>query len=282
MATAPDAGPAHRVINARGEHPAATRRGGIACTANHSRPNGSSLTANGPRRPRSVLVVARGLDRWRLPVNSRDGDTALLRGKHRGQQRRSVTEFCRELLRARVWPLTSAPRRALASARWLATMGPRFGAELAASAARPAGSPRRRGPDGWSRPSPNEGWTVRDLLTHLTHVRVTALSPTLRRMAAGEGGVPADFDPNRWNAGQLRRRADVSPDAAAAELDAATRRHARACSTRSTTAALDQRGHLSTGDEGSTEDNFRLVAATSAPIPTTSAPRSPGLSPRSG
>ena len=26
-------------------------------------------------------------------------------------------------------------------------------------------------------------------------------------------------------------------------------------------AALDQRGHLSSGDEGSTEDNFRLVAS---------------------
>jgi len=45
----------------------------------------------------------------------------------------------------------------------------------------------------------------------------------LRRMAAGEGGVPADFDPNRWNAGQLRRRGDLPPDQLRAELESAHR-----------------------------------------------------------
>ena len=75
------------------------------------------------------------------------------------------------------------------------------------------------GPDDWLRRSPaNEGWTVRDLLTHLT-TSESGFVPTLRRMAAGEGGVPADFDPNRWNAGQLRRRAEHAPEQLRAELE---------------------------------------------------------------
>jgi uncharacterized protein (TIGR03083 family) len=110
----------------------------------------------------------------------------------------------------------------------------------------------------WSRTSPNEGWTVRDLLTHLT-TSESSFVPSLRRMAAGQGGVPADFDPNRWNAGQLRRRGDPAPDQLRTELETT---HADMLSLLDSLddAALDQRGHLSTGVDGSTEDNFRLVA----------------------
>jgi uncharacterized protein (TIGR03083 family) len=114
------------------------------------------------------------------------------------------------------------------------------------------------GPDDWLRSSPNEGWTVRDLLTHLTTAE-SGFVPTLRRMAAGQGGVPADFDPNRWNAGQLRRRGDPPPEQLRAELEAA---HAEMLVLLEGVddSALDNRGYLSSGDEGSTEDNFRLVA----------------------
>jgi uncharacterized protein (TIGR03083 family) len=114
------------------------------------------------------------------------------------------------------------------------------------------------GPDDWLRPSPNEGWTVRDLLTHLTTAE-SGFVPTLRRMAAGEGGVPADFDPNRWNAGQLRRRGDPSPEQLRAELESA-HRDMLALVDGLDDSAFDHRGHLSSGQEGSTEDNFRLVA----------------------
>jgi uncharacterized protein (TIGR03083 family) len=114
------------------------------------------------------------------------------------------------------------------------------------------------GPDGWLRPSPNEGWTVRDLLTHVTTAEL-GFVPTLRRMAAGEGGVPADFDPNRWNAGQLRRRCDVSPEQLRSELETAHRDLLSMLDELDDT-ALNQGGHLSDGTDGSTEDNFRLVA----------------------
>jgi uncharacterized protein (TIGR03083 family) len=117
----------------------------------------------------------------------------------------------------------------------------------------------RVGPQDWSRPSRNEGWTVRDLLTHLT-TSETGFVATLRRMAAGQGGVPADFDPNRWNAGQLRRRGDVAPEDLRSELQ---RSHAEMLSLLDDLdeVALDQRGHMSSGVDGTTEDTFRLVAS---------------------
>jgi len=116
----------------------------------------------------------------------------------------------------------------------------------------------RVGPEDWSRTSPNEGWTVRDLLTHLT-TSETGFVPALRRMAAGEGGVPNDFDPNRWNASQLRRRGDPDPAQLRTELESS---HAEMLSLLDglDEAALDQTGHLSTGVDGTTEDNFRVVA----------------------
>ena len=78
-------------------------------------------------------------------------------------------------------------------------------------------------------------------------------------MAAGQGGVPPDFDPNRWNASQLRRRGDVAPDQLRAELEA-SHRDMLAVLDDLDDAALDHRGDLSSGVEGSTDDNFRLVA----------------------
>ena len=116
----------------------------------------------------------------------------------------------------------------------------------------------RVGPDDWLRPSPNEGWTVRDLLIHLT-TSESGFVGTLRRMAAGEGGVPADFDPNRWNAGQIRRRGEMPTEELRPELEGA-HRDMLALLEGLDDAALDQRGHMSSGIDGTAEDNFRLVA----------------------
>jgi uncharacterized protein (TIGR03083 family) len=117
----------------------------------------------------------------------------------------------------------------------------------------------RVGPADWERTSPNEGWTIQHLLTHLTTSEHGFIG-TARRMAAGEGGVPPDFDPNRWNAGQLRRNAEVAPTELRARLETA---HAGILELLDSLddAGLDQRGYLSTGSEGSTEDCFRLVAS---------------------
>ena len=137
----------------------------------------------------------------------------------------------------------------------------------------------RVGPDDWLRRSPtNEGWLVRDLLVHLT-TSESGFVPTLRRMAAGEGGVPADFDPNRWNAGQLRRRNESPPEQLRSELEAA---HAQMVALLDSldAAALDHRGHLSSGLKVRPKTISGWSRSTSAPIPTTFEPRSPRRSPR--
>jgi len=117
----------------------------------------------------------------------------------------------------------------------------------------------RVGPGEWTSLHANDGWTVRDLLTHLTSAEAGFVG-TLRRMAAGEGGVPADFDPNRWNGGQLRRRGDVPADQLRSELEK-WHQDMLALLNGVDASALDHRGYLSNGVEGSTEDNFRLVAS---------------------
>jgi len=118
----------------------------------------------------------------------------------------------------------------------------------------------RVGPEDWSRHSPsNEGWTIQELLTHLSSSE-TAFVPTLKKMSEGQGGVPQDFDPNRWNAGQLRRRVDSQPEQLRKDLEAAHAAMLTLLDALDET-ALDHRGYLSTGVEGSTEDCFRLVAS---------------------
>jgi uncharacterized protein (TIGR03083 family) len=117
----------------------------------------------------------------------------------------------------------------------------------------------RVGPGDWSRLSPAEGWSVRDLLTHLA-TSETGFNQVLPRMAAGQGGVPADWDPNRWNAGQLRRRAEVDPAQLRAELQSSHEKMLGLLQELDD-AALDQRGYMSSGSEGTCEDNFRLVAS---------------------
>src|SRR5438067_748671 len=95
-------------------------------------------------------------------------------------------------------------------------------AELIAAQARLAAALDSVGPPDWARPSPNEGWSVRELLGHLATAEA-GFVPLLRRMASGGGGVPDDFDPNRWNSGQLRRQSDVEPRQLRADLEAAHR-----------------------------------------------------------
>jgi uncharacterized damage-inducible protein DinB len=114
-------------------------------------------------------------------------------------------------------------------------------------------------PDAWTSVNANDGWTCRDLLTHLTTAEAGFVG-TIRRMAAGEGGVPADFDPNRWNAGQLRRRGDSTPEQLRSELEK-SHQDMLALLESLDDAALDNRGHMSDGRDGSAEDNFRLVAS---------------------
>jgi len=130
--------------------------------------------------------------------------------------------------------------------------------DLVAAQARLCGVLDHVGPEDWGRRGQNEGWTVHSLLIHLATAEAGFVS-LLRRMATGGGGASPDFDPDRWNAGQLRRRGEAPPHELRAELEAA---HAQMLELLAglDQAALDQRGHLSSGEDGTLEDGFRLVA----------------------
>jgi uncharacterized protein (TIGR03083 family) len=63
------------------------------------------------------------------------------------------------------------------------------------------------------------GWTAKDLLAHLASTQA-AMPAVIRAPSAGSGsGEP--FDSGRWNASQLRRRAERTPEELKAELVAA-------------------------------------------------------------
>jgi uncharacterized protein (TIGR03083 family) len=58
----------------------------------------------------------------------------------------------------------------------------------------------------WTRLTPNEPWTVRDLLAHLVGAEVSQHG-LIRMWLGGNTAMHPEFDIDRWNAGQLRRRA---------------------------------------------------------------------------
>ncbi len=116
----------------------------------------------------------------------------------------------------------------------------------------------RLGPSDWSRRSPNEGWTIRELLAHLSTAERGFVS-VIRRLAAGEGGVPDDFDRDRWNASQLRKQAEVDERGLWQQLVAAHEQLLDLLE-RMDDDAFERRGRLSSGEDGSVEDAFRLIA----------------------
>lgn len=70
----------------------------------------------------------------------------------------------------------------------------------------------------WSRPTGYQDWTAKDLLAHLSSTQ--AALPAVARSRPEPGAEPAaKFDSDRWNASQVRRRAERSPDELKAELD---------------------------------------------------------------
>jgi pimeloyl-ACP methyl ester carboxylesterase len=97
-------------------------------------------------------------------------------------------------------------RTAIAAALWT------LAREVAGLAARP-------GLD-WSRPAQGDGgsWNSRDVLAHLasTQAALPAIIASPLRAASGEDRAP--FDRDRWNASQLRRRAERRPVELADEL----------------------------------------------------------------
>ncbi|MEP7105284.1 MAG: alpha/beta fold hydrolase [Chloroflexota bacterium] len=71
----------------------------------------------------------------------------------------------------------------------------------------------------WERPSGFAEWTARDLLAHVSSTQA-AMATLLRAPAAAPGAEP--FDPDRWNASQVRRRRELPAERLREEVQKGT------------------------------------------------------------
>ncbi|MHB8588531.1 MAG: maleylpyruvate isomerase N-terminal domain-containing protein [Candidatus Dormibacteraceae bacterium] len=76
----------------------------------------------------------------------------------------------------------------------------------------------------WTAPAPGyEGWTCRDLLAHLSSSAASLPAVVSSAIEPRDPNAPA-FDADRWNASQVRRRADKQAQELVDEYDAGTTR----------------------------------------------------------
>jgi hypothetical protein len=107
-------------------------------------------------------------------------------------------------------------------------------------------------------PLANSEWRTRDLVVHLATTEA-GLGTLARRIGTGEGGLPENYDPHMWNAGQVRRRGDSPISELRGELE---RSHAEMLAYLDDLdqEALGHRGRMPMGEEGSVFDVLDLVA----------------------
>lgn len=76
----------------------------------------------------------------------------------------------------------------------------------------------------WAAPARGyEGWTCKELLAHLSSTAASLHAVASSVTAPKDPNAPV-FDPDRWNASQVRRRADKEPQELIDEYDAGTTR----------------------------------------------------------
>jgi hypothetical protein len=108
---------------------------------------------------------------------------------------------------------------------------------------------RRVSPEQWEQPVPSdEGatWHARDVLNHVTISEGGQLA-VIQRILAGQGGVPADFDLNRYNRRAVQKQAERTVDDM---LTSIARDHAQVLAALDGTseADLDKTGRHARGD----------------------------------
>jgi uncharacterized protein (TIGR03083 family) len=76
----------------------------------------------------------------------------------------------------------------------------------------------------WTAPAPGyEGWTCRDLLAHLSS-SAASLPNVVSSLTQPKDPNATPYDADRWNASQVRRRADKKPEELVDEYDTGTTR----------------------------------------------------------
>lgn len=116
-------------------------------------------------------------------------------------------------------------------------------------------------PEQWQTPVPSEEdapWTARDVLVHLS-VSEAGHVGQITRTAAGQDGVPADFDLNRYNRRSVQKNAEKSVDDLLNDLQIAYEQ-LLAKLDELPEADLDKTGRHARGDTLTVEGFFRRCA----------------------
>jgi DinB superfamily len=119
---------------------------------------------------------------------------------------------------------------------------------------------RRVRPEQWEEPVPSdEGatWQARDVLNHVTISEGSQLV-VIQRILAGQGGVPEDFDLNRFNRRAVQKQAERTVDDMLASI---ARDHAQVLAALGDTseADLDKTGRHARGDTLTVEQFFHRI-----------------------
>ena len=119
---------------------------------------------------------------------------------------------------------------------------------------------KRLTPDQWNQPVPSEegaDWKARDVLSHAAVSEGSQLI-VIQRVLAGQGGVPDDFDLNRYNRRSVQKQAERTP---AELLDNIARDHAQALAALEALddADLDKSGRHARGDTLTIAEFFQRI-----------------------
>ena len=110
-----------------------------------------------------------------------------------------------------------------------------------------------------ARPSPNEGWTVKDLLVHLATAE-PGLQNVARGMLRGENVVPADFDLDRWNQRAVAKRRDATVAELIEQFRTNRQRTLELLATIAPEELVGRRGRHPAGMDVNLADLFRIMA----------------------
>jgi DinB superfamily len=119
---------------------------------------------------------------------------------------------------------------------------------------------KRLSPEQWERPVPSDegaDWKARDVLAHVA-VSEGGQLVVIGRVLAGEGGVPADFELNRYNRRAVQKQAERSTDDFLASIE---RDHANVLGAleAASDADLDKTGRHARGDTLTIEQFFLRI-----------------------
>src|SRR5438105_1143737 len=110
----------------------------------------------------------------------------------------------------------------------------------------------------WAKPTPVEGWSVRDQLAHLAYNQ-PGQPKLIRSILEGKGGTSANFDLHYYNRRGLEKQKDKSIEQMVADLAAGHAETLRVLDEMDE-AELHSRGNHASAGETTIENIFRTIA----------------------